>query len=146
MLKICLPYDPVIPLWTYTHTLYPTVEVIARPRSLLLQLQQSRRPLTEEWIMKSGSFIQWNIIQQLKKEFTGKWMKLETTIMGYVRHRETNIACFLSSVGDSFDSLDMCASFGISTEVKTGSQQQSCFPEKFTGNLASGASAGALSD
>lgn len=122
MLKICLPHDPVISLWAYTHTLYPTIEVIAHPHSLLLYLQQSRCPLTEEWITESGTFIQWNTIQQLKKEFTGKWMRLETTIMGYVRPRETNIACFLSRVGDSFESLDMCVSFGISTEVKTGSQ------------------------
>lgn len=48
-------------------------------------------------------------------------MKLETIILDYVRPRETNIACLLSSVGDSFESLDMCVSFGISTEVKTGS-------------------------
>lgn len=121
MLKIYLPYNPVISLWAYTHTLYPTIEVIAHPHSLLLYLQQSRCPLAEEWIMKMW-YTQWDIIQKLKKEFTGKWMKLETIILDYVRPRETNIACLLSSVGDSFESLDMCVSFGISTEVKTGSQ------------------------
>ena len=67
MLKIYLPCDPVISLWAYTHTLYPTIEVIAHPHSLLLYLQQSRCPLTEEWIMKMWYFYTMGYYSAVKK-------------------------------------------------------------------------------
>lgn len=50
--------------------------------------------------------------------FTGKLMKLETTILSVVtRHRKTN-ACIPSFVDISFESSDLCVLLEISTEVR----------------------------
>ena len=46
--------------------------------------KQPKRPSTEEWTKKSGTYIQWNIYSAIKKNkimpFVATWMDLESEV------------------------------------------------------------------
>ena len=68
-LKIELPYDPAIPVLG----IYPekaiiqkdtcTPMLIAALFTIARSWKQPKCPSTDEWIKKSGTYIQWNMIQ-----------------------------------------------------------------------------------
>lgn len=115
------PHDPVIPLLGISlkdslsyHR--DTCTPIFRAR----KQRHTRCPSSDEWIMKNSTFISCNIQTIQKKNEI--FMEIVIILLSQVTQAQKDKQCFLLFVNVSFDSLDMCVSFGITIEVRNSAK------------------------